>query len=69
MLKETVQVHGYTDSQFSQFVGKMLTQAEVLGLPTGQEKSFKQIVTNMIWELWENPKFIDEKEWNFGETS
>lgn len=57
-----VMIHGFYVERFNNFLGRILTQIEVLGLPEGQEKSFKDVIKNEIWDLWEHAPFIEEKE-------
>jgi hypothetical protein len=69
MVKEKVRVHGYYVERFSDYLGRVLTQVEALGLPPSQEKAFKSIVKNELWYLWDHAPFSEDKVLEFGKGS
>lgn len=66
---DTVIVHGFYESRFNHFLGRMMTLIETLGLNETQEKAFKDIVKQEIWYMWEHAPFIEFKELEFGEST
>lgn len=66
MKKETLNlvktIHGYGTGHFKNLEGKLLTFLEALGLSETQEKAIKDLVRNEIWNMWEHPSFIEQKE-------
>lgn len=68
-LLETVIVHGFYESRFNYFLGRVMTLIETLGLTETQEKAFKDIIKQEIWSLWEHAPYMEEKELGFGETT
>ena len=63
--KETVMVHGFNEERFNNFLGRILTIVETLGLSSSQETALKSLVKQEVWALWENPWSVEEKEKNF----
>jgi hypothetical protein len=51
----------FREEQFKNFLGKLLTQIEILGLSEKQEKAYKDITRQLVWNLWEHPWGIDSK--------
>lgn len=64
-LKNTIVIHGFAEWQFSDFVGKLLTIADALGLESSQGEAYKSLIKQEVWGLWESPKFIEDKTLNF----
>lgn len=64
-----IMVHGFNSERFNTFLGKLLTIADALGLPKEQADAYKSLVKQEVWNLWEHPAFINEKEWNFDATN
>lgn len=64
--KSKVMVHGFNQERFDRLLGRVLTLSETLGLPAGQETAYKSLLKQEVWDLWENPWSIEEKEKNFG---
>lgn len=62
MLDNKIIVHEFNEERFSYFLGRVMTLIEILGLEETQEKSFKDMVKQEIWSLWEHPWGIEEKE-------
>ena len=60
MLKEFV--NGFIHGQFINFLGKLLTLADAVGLEEKQGEAYKSLIKQAVWELWEHPKFMEEKE-------
>ncbi len=55
-------VHGFNVEKFNHFLGRILTIVESLGLETVQREAVKSIIKQEVWDLWEHPRFIEEKE-------
>lgn len=60
-LNGKVSVHSYNQERFEYLLGRVLTMIEAIGLNSGQEKAFKDIIKQEIWYLWENPWGVEEK--------
>lgn len=61
----SVMVHMFNQERFDRFLGRVLTLAETLGLPQTQEEAYKSLIKQEVWDLWEHPWGIEEKESNF----
>ena len=53
--------HIFNVERFERFLGRVLTMIETLGLNQTQEKAFKDIIKQEIWDLWEHPWGIHER--------
>lgn len=49
----------YFPSQIDNIIGKLLTLAETLGLKDTQEKAYKDMVRNVVYEFCGNTKWVN----------
>ena len=61
-----VTIYGFNVERFNSFTGRILTLAETLGLPEPQQTAFKTLLKQEVWDLWEHPAFIEEKDYQSG---
>ena len=62
MLSNIITVHCFVEYQFNDFLGKLLTFADTLGLEKTQSDAYKSIIKQEVWDLWEQPKYIEDKD-------
>lgn len=56
-----IMIHGFNKERFNHCLGKLLTLVEILGLDQIQEQAFKSIIKQEIWDLFDNPMYIEDK--------
>ena len=60
------QVYGYTETDFKNLVGKVLTVIDSLGMKESQEKAVKDLLSQSIWKVYEHPRYVYDYN-KFGE--
>ena len=65
LLNPKVVIHGFNVERFDNMLGRILTILEVMPMEAQQEGAIKSLIKQTVWDTWERPWSIEEKEKNF----